>query len=155
MLYRTFAALLIVTSVFSVQARSEDLHETWLKYFTGKWTWKSSNGNHGTVVFERFSNSCGQVVKERCENLDKSAVMTHGWRSDIKAFGGTGYDSDGNYVETFFPEITETTLKGHRIRRSETEETKELWELTRKSKDIYELNVTIDGEKSKIVVTRQ
>ena len=64
-----------------------------MKYFTGTWTWKSSDGNHGTVVFERFSNAQGQVVKERCENLDKSTVMTQGWRPDTKAFGGAGYDS--------------------------------------------------------------
>lgn len=155
MWYRTFAVLLVICSVQSVPARSEELHEKWMKYFTGKWNWKTNDGNHGMVVFEPFSNACGQVVKERSEKMDMSTVMTQGWRPDIKAFGGAGFDSEGNYVETYFTELTETGMKGQRIRRSADKESKELWEVTRKSQERYDITFTIDGEVTTAVITRQ
>ena len=81
--------------------------------------------------------------------------MTQGWRADTRAFGGAGYDSDGNYVETYFTQITETKMTGHRARRSAEKETKELWEVTRKSNDTYEIAITIDGKTTTAVITRQ
>ena len=155
MLYRSLASLLVISTILSTQVRSEEAHEKWAKYLSGTWNWKSSDGNHGTVVFEPFSNTGAKTVKERCENLDASTLMTQGWRPDKKAFGGAGYDSDGNYVETYFTQLTDTTMTGQRLRRSASSETKEQWEVTRKTEDRYEITVTIEGNAATVVVTRK
>jgi hypothetical protein len=155
MSFRSIAAFLLVSSILSAQARAEEVHENWMKFLTGKWSWKSTDGNHGTVVFEPFSNVRAQTVKERCENLDTSTLMTQGWRPDTKTFGGTGFDSMGNYVETFFTKMTESKMTGHRIRRSADKEVKELWEATRKGDNEYEIVITIDGKPITVAVTRQ
>ena len=155
MSHRILVALLLVFSILSVQAHSDEPCEKWMKFLTGKWNWKSTDGNHGTVVFEPFGNARGQTVKEHCENLDTSTLMTQGWRPDKKTFGGTGYDSWGNYVETIFTKITESTMSGTRIRYSADKDVKEMWDATRKGDNEYELAITIDGKPITVVVTRQ
>jgi hypothetical protein len=36
--------------------------------------------------------------------------MTQGWRADTKTFGGAGFDSDGNYLETYFSLVAIASL---------------------------------------------
>jgi hypothetical protein len=45
MWYRSCAILIVMASVMSSQARSEELHDKWLKYYNGEWTWKATDGN--------------------------------------------------------------------------------------------------------------
>jgi hypothetical protein len=107
-------------------------------------------------VFEPYSNARGQTVKERCDNLDKSALMTQGWRPDKNVLGGTGFDSDGNYVETYFTKVEGAQMSGHRIRWSSPEkQTREDWQMTRKHNNEYHIAVDINGEKTLITVSRQ
>jgi hypothetical protein len=155
MWYRSCAILIVMASVMSSQARSEELHDKWLKYYNGEWTWKATDGNNGTVKFQLIPGANCLIVTETIPATGWIAVGTTGWQSGKNALGGTGFDSDGSYLETVFTQITEDQATGHRVRTSKGKETKEAWKVTRRSNDEYEIVINMAGKDVTVVATRK
>jgi hypothetical protein len=103
--------MLVVLMVCSVThpATAEEAYRKWMDYFSGAWSYESSDGRTGEVVMKYAPGKYAMIATRPGP---AGGVQLVGWQPDRKVMVDTQYDADGTYSVIEYGEIGERELRG-------------------------------------------